>query len=142
MPEQNFSNHSRMHPFYHYFILPLTLLGIAAGLLHTFMASGPDRFVHALIALAFFLLFCVAGLVRIYSLKVQDRVIRSEENFRHFLLTGKPLPQGIRLRQIIAIRFASDEEFPELVKRAMEEKLSAKDIKSAIKNWRADYKRI
>lgn len=142
MPEQNFSNHSRMHPFYHYFILPLTLLGIAAGLLHTFMASGPDRFVHALIALAFFLLFCVAGLTRIYSLKVQDRVIRSEENFRHFLLTGKPLPQGIRLRQIIAIRFASDEELPGLVKRAVEEKLSPKDIKSAIKNWRADHNRI
>lgn len=142
MQNQNFSNHSRMHPFYHYFILPLALVGIAAGLLHTFMASGPDRFVHALIALAFFLLFCVAGLTRIYSLKVQDRVIRSEENFRHFLLTGKPLPQGMRLRQIIAIRFASDEEFPELVKRAVEEKLSAKDIKSAIKNWRADYYRI
>jgi hypothetical protein len=142
MQNQNFSNHSRMHPFYHYFILPLALVGIAAGLLHTFMASGPDRIIHASIALAFFLLFCVAGLTRIYSLKVQDRVIRSEENFRHFLLTGKPLPQGIRLRQIIAIRFASDEEFPELVKRAVEEKLSAKEIKSAIKIWRADYNRI
>ena len=142
MPEQNFSNHTRMHPFFHYFIMPLALIGIAAGLLHTFLASGPDRVIHASIALAFFLLFCVAGLTRIYSLKVQDRVIRNEENFRYFLLSGKPLPSSLRMRQIVALRFATDEEFLDLVKRAVEEKLSGKEIKSAIKNWRADYYRV
>lgn len=142
MQNQNFSNHSRMHPFYHYFILPLTLVGIAAGLLHTFMASGPDRFVHTLIALAFFILFCVAGLVRIYSLKVQDRVIRSEENFRHYLLTGKQLDRQLRTEQVVALRFASDTEFVSLAARALSENLSSKAIKKSITQWRPDYRRI
>jgi hypothetical protein len=131
-----------MHPFYHYFILPLTLVGIAPGLLHTFMASGPDRFVHALIALAFFILFCVAGLVRIYSLKVQDRVIRSEENFRHYLLTGKQLDRQLRTKQVVALRFASDTEFVSLAARALSENLSSKAIKKSITQWRPDYRRI
>jgi hypothetical protein len=131
-----------MHPFYHYFILPLTLVGIAAGLLHTFMASGPDRFVHTLIALAFFILFCVAGLVRIYSLKVQDRVIRSEENFRHYLLTGKQLDRQLRTEQVVALRFASDTEFVSLAARALSENLSSKAIKKSITQWRPDYRRI
>jgi hypothetical protein len=131
-----------MHPFYHYFILPLTLVGIATGLLHTFMASGPDRFVHALIALAFFILFCVAGLVRIYSLKVQDRVIRSEENFRHYLLTGKQLDRQLRTKQVVALRFASDTEFVSLAARALSENLSSKAIKKSITQWRPDYRRI
>jgi hypothetical protein len=131
-----------MHPFYHYFILPLTLVGIATGLLHTFMASGPDRFVHALIALAFFILFCVAGLVRIYSLKVQDRVIRSEENFRHYLLTGKQLDRQLRTEQVVALRFASDTEFVSLAARALSENLSSKAIKKSITQWRPDYRRI
>jgi hypothetical protein len=142
MSTQNFSNHTRMHPFFHYFIMPLSLVGIAAGLLHTFLASGPDRIVHASIAVAFFLLFCVAGLTRIYSLKVQDRVIRSEENFRHYLLTGKPLPASLRMGQIVALRFASDAEFPELAQRAVSENLSSKQIKSSIQQWRADTYRV
>jgi hypothetical protein len=77
-----------------------------------------------------------------YALKVQDRVIRAEENFRHFLLTGKPLDSRIKMRQIIALRFASDEELPVLAQRAIQENLSEKEIKKAIINWRADYKRI
>lgn len=142
MPEQNFSNHSRMHPFFHYFIMPLALLGVAAGLIHTFMSSGPDCIIHASIAIAFFLLLCVAGLTRIYALKVQDRVIRNEENFRHFVLTGKALDPQLRMGQIIALRFASDAEFPELAKRAVAEQLRPKQIKEAIQQWRADYHRV
>jgi hypothetical protein len=106
------------------------------------MASGPDRFVHTLIALAFFILFCVAGLVRIYSLKVQDRVIRSEENFRHYLLTGKQLDRQLRTEQVVALRFASDTEFVSLAARALSENLSSKAIKKSITQWRPDYRRI
>jgi hypothetical protein len=142
MKTQSFSNHSRIHPFYHYFILPLTLFGLVAGLVHTFMAVGPDRYVHGLIALAFFLLFCIAGIARIYSLKVQDRVIRQEENFRHFLLTGKPLDSKLSTAQIIALRFASDAEFPELATRALNENLNPKQIKESIREWRADHRRV
>ncbi|MEN9858445.1 MAG: hypothetical protein RIT50_567 [Bacteroidota bacterium] len=83
-----------------------------------------------------------AALLRVYALKVQDRVIRSEENFRHFRLTGAVLNQNLRMSQIIALRFASDDEFPALAARALNEKLTARQIKEAITNWRADYWRI
>ena len=142
MTQQNFQNHARMHPFFHYFIMPLSLIGLIAGVLHAFMSAGPDRIIHASIAIAFFLLLCLAGLTRIYALKVQDRVIRHEENFRHFLLTGKPLDAQLRSGQIIALRFASDAEFPTLATRAVNEKLSPKQIKESIQVWRADHRRV
>jgi hypothetical protein len=91
---------------------------------------------------AFFILFLLAGLVRVYSLKVQDRVIRAEENFRHFTLTGKALDSRLRISQIIALRFASDEELPGLAKKAAEDQLSAKQIKASIQQWRGDYYRV
>jgi hypothetical protein len=77
-----------------------------------------------------------------YSLKVQDRVIRTEENFRHFVLTGKPLDPQLRIGQIVALRFASDAEFPELAKRASAEKLRSSEIKKAIQQWRPDTYRV
>jgi Family of unknown function (DUF6526) len=70
--------------------------------------------------------------------KVQDRAIRAEENFRHYLLTGKPLPEALRKGQIVALRFASDGEFPDLVKRALAEDLKGEAIKKAIRQWRPD----
>ena len=80
--------------------------------------------------------------IRWFALRAQDRAIRAEENFRHFILTGQPLDRHLRMGQIIALRFASDEELPALAKRAADEKLSSKDIKQAIKNWKPDYNRV
>ena len=76
-----------------------------------------------------------------FALRAQDRAIRAEENFRHFILTGKPLPAELKLGQIIALRFAADEEFVGLVGKAIAEKLSVNDIKKAIQQWRADHHR-
>jgi hypothetical protein len=81
-------------------------------------------------------------MVRTYSLKVQDRAIRAEESLRHFVLTGKLLDSRLRSSQIIALRFASDAEFPALAQKAAEEGLSAKQIKESIQNWRADHNRV
>jgi hypothetical protein len=58
------------------------------------------------------------------------------------LLTGKPLDSKLTIRQIIGLRFASDEEFPELAKKAVADNLSEEDIKKAVKNWRADFYRV
>jgi len=88
------------------------------------------------------ILFLVAAYTRTFPLKAQDRAIRAEENLRYYVMTGKLLPAGLRIAQIIALRFASDEEFTGLVDRALKENMSAKDIKGAIKNWRADYYRV
>ena len=140
-PVQNFSNHSRLHPFYHYLIAPLAIGGV--------LASGWMLLCNTNTVWQSFLLFFIsltlastAALLRVYALKVQDRVIRSEENFRHFRLTGSVLNQNLRMSQIIALRFASDDEFPALTARALNEKLTAKQIKEAIVSWRADYWRI
>jgi len=87
-------------------------------------------------------LFSVFFFSRLFALKAQDRAIRAEENFRHFILTGKPLDSKLTIRQIIGLRFASDEEFPELAKSAVEKGMSEDEIKKAVKNWRGDYYRV
>ena len=76
--------------------------------------------------------------LRGFALRAQDRAIRAEEKFRYYILTGKTLSDGLTIRQIIGLRFASDKEFPALAEKAEKENLSEKDIKKAIENWRAD----
>jgi hypothetical protein len=142
MSPQSFKTHTRFHPFYHYFLLPLALFGLIYSGIRLAKADAEHHLDAFLIFLGFVLIFCTTSLIRLYALKVQDRVIRAEENFRHYLLTGKQLDSRIKTRQIIALRFASDEELPGLTQRAIQENLSEKEIKKAIINWRADYRRI
>jgi hypothetical protein len=81
-------------------------------------------------------------LVRSYPLKAQDRAIRAEENLRHYVLTQRLLDPRLSTKQIVALRFASDDEFPSLSKKAAEEQLSPDAIKKSIQNWRVDDYRI
>jgi hypothetical protein len=79
---------------------------------------------------------------RVFPLKAQDRAIRAEENLRHFAMTGKLLDHRLNIKQIIALRFASDEEFVELSRKAADQGLSMDDIKKSVKHWRPDYDRV
>ena len=79
---------------------------------------------------------------RTFPLKAQDRVIRAEENMRHFVMTGKLLDPRLSIQQIIGLRFASDAEFPALAQRAADESMSADAIKRAVKSWRVDLYRM
>ena len=79
---------------------------------------------------------------RAFALKAQDRAIRAEENLRYFALTGKLFDPQLKISQIIALRFAADAEFVALAKKAVDEKLTNKQIKEAIKNWKGDYYRV
>ena len=86
--------------------------------------------------------FVVAGFARTFALKAQDRAIRAEENLRHYVLTGKLLDSRLEPAQIVAIRFASDAEMPDLAKQAAEKGMDPKAIKQSVKNWRADWHRV
>lgn len=141
MKEQNFKNHPRFVPLYHY-VASLLILAILIGSIVNLVHSTEATIYSASLITA---LTVVAALnwafLRIFALKAQDRAIRAEENFRHFILTGKPHDSRLRMSQIIALRFASDEEFVALAQRAVAENLSNTAIKKEIKNWRADYHR-
>lgn len=146
---QTFATHTRWDPLFHFFVLPVFVLGLILTLVHFFahITEGDLRdHIHAflliLLALAFLIL---AFKVRLYALKVQDRVIRLEEQLRLMRL----LPEPLRARipeltegQLCALRFASDAELPKLAERAMNEKLSRADIKKSIQTWRPDYWRV
>ncbi len=142
MAEQNFKNHSRLVPGFHGVTFLLIVTGLIGSVVNLIHADAATHYSAALLVVVFLAVLGVAWYARVFALKAQDRAIRAEENFRFYILTGKPLDKQLRLGQIIALRFASDEELPALAKRAVEEKLSQKDIKQAIKNWRADYHRV
>lgn len=142
MKEQNFKNHTRMVPGFHGALFVLILL-FAGGTLSHLIFSSEDNFYIATLLLVLFPIFILfMWFTRTFALKAQDRAIRAEERLRYFISTGKPLPTELRFSQIIALRFASDEEYLELLDRAIKEQLSAKEIKAQIKNWKGDYHRV
>ena len=146
---QTYANHARFDPPFHFFVVPIFGLALLATVIHFFahIAEGDfrDHF-HAfmLILLAVALLIAVFK-IRLYALRVQDRVIRLEERLRLTQLLAEPLRSRIlelTVDQLIGLRFASDVEIPKLVERALNEKLSRKQIKEAIQTWRPDYWRV
>jgi hypothetical protein len=142
MSEQNFSNHGRMHPLYHYVTAPLVVAGLIGSIVNLFKSNPATHYSAALLVIVFLILLFIGAMLRTYSLKAQDRAIRAEESLRHFILTGKAIDARLRMGQIIALRFASDAEFPALAQKAVDENLSGKQIKQAIHNWKADFYRV
>lgn len=142
MAEQNVKNHTRLVPAYHGVTGLLLLAGLIGSIVNLFHADAHTHYSAALLVVVFLVLISLFWYARVFALRAQDRAIRAEENFRHFILTGKPLDKQLRLGQIIALRFASDEEFPALAKKAVEEKMLPKQIKEAVKNWRPDHHRV
>ena len=139
---QTLENHARFDPVFHFFLAPLSFITFVAALWRAI--KQPDA-VYLWQALGALLFLVAVFLIRVYALKVQDRVIRLEETLR----LGMLLPESQRARisrlsegQLIALRFASDAELPSLAIRAIDERLAAKDIKKSIRSWRADYFRI
>ena len=84
----------------------------------------------------------LAFLARVFALKAQDRAIRAEEQLRHYVLTGKLLDARLTMRQIVGLRFASNDEFVALAQRAADQSLTPDAIKQAVKQWRADTYRV
>ena len=142
MKNQNYSNHSRFVPGYHFFALLGSLILVIGSIVNLVKTSHEGLYSASLITFGSIILLFTTFYARIFALKAQDRVIRAEENFRYFMLTKEALPKELRIRQIIGLRFASDEEFLSLVERAIKEKLTEKEIKKSIKTWRGDFYRV
>ena len=139
--KQTYDNHVHVVPLYHYLTF-LAMLILTAGAVYNIITCKTEQLLQSLLFLLLVLtIISVSFHNRSFALKAQDRAVRAEENFRYFVLTGNPLPHSLTIYQIIALRFASDEELVSLVERAVREDLTPKEIKQAVKNWKADYYR-
>lgn len=145
MPEQNYKNHVRYYPAHHFVFYPL--LFIALGICVWYYFKYPD--LHSvwigLIGILVLLGWCSFMMRQHYALILQNRLVRMEMRFRYYALTGKrleTLENKLSFGQIAALRFASDEELPALLNRAIAENLSGDDIKKSIVNWQADDMRV
>jgi hypothetical protein len=143
MAEQNYANHTKWVPLFHFFVLPVLLINFFWSIYRWKVSSlSWDGLIGMLTALALFLLSLLA---RTFAMKVQDRVIRMEERQR----CERLLPEELKARlgeitpgQFVALRFASDSELPGLINKVLTDKISdQKTIKQMVKNWRADYLR-
>ena len=141
--EQSFANHARMVPMYHYGITSLVLV---VFIFYVFRAAQDFSFDSLMMILLAVALLTTALFARIFPLGVQDRVIRLEERLR----MEQILPEDLKARigdftteQLIALRFATDRELPDMARRVLEEPMEdRKSIKQAIQVWRADNQRI
>ncbi len=140
---QNYNNHTRLHPLHHFILAPLTIAIFIMALVRLIQGTGDtnDGIFNLLVAVALILLSLIA---RLYALGNQDRVIRLEMRFRYFQKTGSSFQEiepKLSKGQIVALRFAGDNELLALIDRTIKEGLTSKQIKSSIKDWQADEMR-
>ena len=142
---QTYKNHARYEPMFHFFVAPVLLINLIVATVVLIHRGSHHIWMHAWLLVMAIALFLLAGIARSYPVRVQDRVIRLEENLRYQRLLTPQLAaaaQSLTLRQIVALRFASDAELPALVQRTLSENLAPKVIKQSITNWRADNLRV
>jgi len=140
---QNFSNHARLVPPFHYVALPILLLNFIWSVRGLFNGMTFDAILSVLVAVA---LIIVALFARVFALGAQDRVIRLEMRLRMRDL----LPEDLRGRindftptQMVGLRFASDAELPELARKVLDENITkSTPIKKMITDWQGDCFRV
>jgi len=140
---QDYNSHRRYVPLFHFFVVPILLINLGVEISRLFQNHSGYQIWAVVVALALAALpFATRGM----AVKAQDRIIRIEERLR--LSSLLPAEDHARINeltpsQLVALRFASDEEAPDLAKRTMTgEFKSQNDIKKAVKNWRADVHRV
>jgi len=145
MKTQNYSNHARYYPFHHFVLTPLTLIYLGWTISKMDFSTSENLNSSLYSLLGAIILILLPLLSRIYALKNQNRIILMEMRQRYFHLTSKSFYQvenQLKLSQVIALRFAGDNELLELIEKAIHQKLSPKEIKLQIKNWQGDYRRV
>lgn len=141
--EQNYGNHARFFPMFHFFAFPIVAINALIELWHFVRAPGGAGLWTALVAVA--LALAVLG-SRVMALRAQDRVIRLEERLRLAQVLPaelQPRIEDLTMRQLVGLRFASDGEVPQLVRKVLDGAAKTeKEIKQAVTNWRADHERV
>jgi hypothetical protein len=141
-PVQSYKKHARLLPAFHFFVVPVLFVNFVNAVRHLWQDPTPHFAFEVVVAAA---LVVLAFLSRIQALTVQDRVIRLEMRLRLRALLPPDLQPGINQlthRQLVALRFASDAELPELVRDVLAGKLTtSKDIKLRIRSWQGDWLR-
>jgi hypothetical protein len=143
MAEQTYATHRQLVPLYHivtFVLLVATLVGSGVNLWRT-IGSGASLYNASLILALTVAVSFVYIFARTFALKAQDRAIRAEEQLRHYVLTGTLLDSRLTVRQIVGLRFASDDEFVALAKRAADDNMDPEAIKKAVRTWRPDLYR-
>jgi hypothetical protein len=139
---QNFENHAKFLPPFHFFVAPILLINIGWCVYRAIHAFSAGSVIGLLVALA---LFVLAFTARVMALTVQDRVIRLEMRLR----MAQILPPDLRARsadfstgQLVALRFASDTELPELARKVLQDNVTDRaTIKKMIRDWQPDVLR-
>ncbi|MFB9324574.1 DUF6526 family protein [Paenibacillus aurantiacus] len=141
---QHYGNYVRLVPAFHFILVPLGMISLAAAIVYFFLSvSHGDSLLASLLFVSLSLMMVMTMVLsRIFACKAQDRAIRAEENLRHFALTGKLLDPRLTMNQIIALRFASDEQFLSLCEKAVKDRIAPDAIKREITSWRADHHRV
>jgi hypothetical protein len=148
MPEQqSYAKHAKYVPGFHFVTFGILVINLLWSL-YRLVQGVPevplfDRLLSMAVAVA---LLLMAWYLRTFPLKAQDRVIRLEETLRlERLLPAdlRPRIADLRPSQLVALRFASDEELPELTRTVLERGITKPDeIKKMIGTWRADHLRM
>ena len=140
---QTYSTHRRFVPIYHYVLAALLVATLIGAVVNLLGALGTENLYSASLILALTVaLIIVSFVARTFALKAQDRAIRAEESFRYYILAGSRMDPQLTMRQVIALRFASDDELLDLAARAVREGLSEDAIKRAVRSWRTDDDRV
>ncbi|MBX7042690.1 MAG: hypothetical protein K1X85_07280 [Ignavibacteria bacterium] len=140
MKKQDYNNHKQYVPGFHFVSFGFLMAAFALSVWNLIGGEGEltGRITFLLITIYLMLTFFY---FRVFALKAQDRAIRAEESLRYYLLTGRRLPEGLSMNQIVALRFASDDELPNLTEEAVASGLAGNDIKKKISAWREDNHR-
>ena len=140
MKEQNFKNHAKYVPGFHlltFFVILAALIIAIILVVHEGLSHETGFYV--LVGLSLGLLFFY---LRQFSTGNQYRIIRAEENFRNYRLSGKTLDSRLMRAQVIVLRFADDSEYTSLMEKTIQENLGQKELKKSIRQWRADHHRV
>lgn len=145
MGKQNYKNHRKFYPPHHFIYLPLLFVLEGIGI-YNIWNDPENKLIWILFSIIIFLILYLAVMLRQhYALGNQNRIVRLEFRQRYFEIFNKrsdEVCEKLSFSQIAALRFAYDDEFKELLYRALNENISGDEIKKSIKNWKPDEHRI